>query len=728
MTDREKSLAGIRDSLGMFFSVTNVKGLRVVDALPDRLDGRIREAVLARKRSSWFDDATGEVCVFGPSINGYNRDFWQAQVVKAAVERFGLERLFSNEATRQAVVGSVARAAGMAGSGAGAMDRWMEGVADGSVKAAPDVWDRMSRALCSVFKLDYNQNVMSWAFRSGVRQRSWEAGRRAVSAGDYSAYDARAVQQLEKGLEGSGGASVKDGCFHFGDASDAYVRLGYPKRDISMRTERFLDMMRQHGVDTAVLGGRDWASLAQDPLAVVRSERMRADGTYSYIAVLDTKVRTKDYGNEYVAMVMDDPARQVDGVLRAEAQGRGGFINVSPFLMTEASLRFLLCNKDRWRYMKASDGPDGTSYEYVRRIRSGAAPSPGDSSGSNAQLLTIANIANDFRNPMSSAKFFHAFGYERDPLRDALDRKARYDAEIASLARPVEPREPRAQADKLTVPFPKDLFSDAERERLQKAGIGCARDIVREGLERLREVAGTDRAVNRAADFLVGMNVYVYPDAKVAGVASGPTDDAVRAHFFDSVLGAASAAPECVDVPRRLSGECLTGADAVHLMASEVVKGSRKTGPFWATRDELADLGCTVGKAEPVPVWNGERPVYLYNVARTDFPKRYPDEYTRLSESAASPDDGMRMAGRYFGSILGRLKDVMIQNVDGLRHWMDGSGSDAFRALREGRSPSLEAVVGGEGMKEMHRRGKAMRMYESVKDVNRKVKEKGRKP
>lgn len=728
MNEREKAIAGIEDSLRTFFSVTKVKGIRVVDALPDRLDGSIRQAVLARKRSSWFDEASGRVCVFGPSVNGYNKDFWQAQVLKAAVERFGLENLFTGEATRQAVTDSVARSVGMAGNGAAAMDRWMESVGEGSVRAEPDVWDRMSRALCGVFRFDYNQNVMSWALRSGVRQRSWEAGRKAVSAGDYSSYDAKAVQELERGLAGVSGPSAKDVCLHFGDASDSYVRLGFPKRDITMRTDRFVEMMRRHGVDTAALGGYDWASLAQDPLAVVRSERMRADGTFSYLAVLDAKVRTKDYGNEYVTLVMDDPSRQVNGVLKAESQGRGGFINVSPFLMTESTLRFLLSDKKRWRFMKASDGPDGTSFEYVRRIKSGAAPSPGDSSGSNAQLLTIANIANDFRNPMSSAKFFRAFGYDRDPLRDALDRKARFDAELSGLERPQEESERVSRMDKLTVPFPRDLFSDAERERLQKAGIGCARDIVREGLERLREVAGTDRAVNRAADFLVGMNVYVYPDTEVSAERSVPTDDAVRAHFFDSVLGAAAAAPETVPVPRRLSGECITGADAVHLMASEVMSSSRKTGPFWATKDDLADLGCTVGKAEPVPVWNGEKPEYVYNVARTDFPKRYPDEYARLSESAAKPDGGMEMAGRYFGSILGRLKDVMVQNVDGLRRWMDGSGSEAFQALRDGRSPSLEAVVGGEGMKEMRRKGKVLRMYESVKEVNRKVKGKGRKP
>lgn len=34
---------------------------------------------------------------------------------------------------------------------------------------------------------------------------------------------------------------------------------------------------------------------------------------------------------------------------------------------------------------------------------------------------------------MSSAKFYQAFGYERDPLRDALDRKARISSKCDRL-------------------------------------------------------------------------------------------------------------------------------------------------------------------------------------------------------------------------------------------------------------------------------------------------------
>jgi hypothetical protein len=34
---------------------------------------------------------------------------------------------------------------------------------------------------------------------------------------------------------------------------------------------------------------------------------------------------------------------------------------------------------------------------------------------------------------MSSAKLFHAFGYERDPLRDELDRKARISSKCDRL-------------------------------------------------------------------------------------------------------------------------------------------------------------------------------------------------------------------------------------------------------------------------------------------------------
>ena len=113
-------------------------------------------------------------------------------------------------------------------------------------------------------------------------------------------------------------------------------------------------------------------------------------------------------------------------------------------------------------------------------------------------------------------------------------------------------------------------------------------------------------------------------------------------------------------------------------------------------------------------------------MSATEFPKRYPSEYGQFLDSAKAGCSEDRESGRYFGIILGSLGVAVRENVQGLAAWMDHSTSPAFQALREARGPSLEAVVGDQGIKEMRRRGKALKMYDAVKDANFRAKRMGK--
>ena len=320
------------------------------------------------------------------------------------------------------------------------------------------------------------------------------------------------------------------------------------------------------------------------------------------------------------------------------------------------------------------------------------------------------------------------YGYERDPLRDASERRAALEAESARLDREaVLESGVMPKVGKLDEPFPVSLVDGPARQRLFDGGIRNAGDVIREGFDRVRELAGTDRAVNRIAAWLAGRDIYVYP--KEESVVSGerPTEETVRAHFFDTVLKAGASAGGSLVFPMGLSGDVFTGADAVHLMAAGLTMKTRGC-PVWATGGQLEALGCRTGRAEPVPVMVGDRPEYVYNLSGTEFPKRYPDEYAAFISRAKEDCGENRDAGRYFSIILGSMGVAARQNVEGLMAWMDRSDSPAFGALRSAHGASLESVIGQQGMREMLRRGKTLRMYEAVKDANVRVKSKGQKP
>lgn len=300
-----------------------------------------------------------------------------------------------------------------------------------------------------------------------------------------------------------------------------------------------------------------------------------------------------------------------------------------------------------------------------------------------------------------------------------MDRRAEIIADKEALAKREEAARLKAAVsewsqakgeDKMIIPIPKHVIGEAAYTNLRKEGICDVGDVVRQGFERVREVAGTDKAVNKLAEWMQERNIFVFPKRSVRASEGVPSLEEVRIHMTDTLLRSGKYDSAPVQVPRMLSGEYYTGSDAVHLMAMGTLPRLREC-PIWCDRNELEKYGCSPLKAEPVPVGDSGKRGYVYNLARTEFPQRYPYEYARLVETSRQYSPA---PGTYFDTLLSGIRCVTRDKVDSLADYLNHSSSKAFVDLRNNSAPDLKTVVGEQSVKDMERKGKIRMMNTAV--------------
>ena len=707
-------------SLDTFFSLTRLRGLSCVSSLPDTMGPRERAAILSRKRCSWVNPRTGDACVYTPGVNGYDPAFWQSVVLYAGLEAFGLKDLCSDVAVGDALLVSVNRRTGVPCGSLEELETRMRSLIEAGERDRA-YWTPVALGICSAFGLEADMAHMEWALRNGLKGyfagNGRSAGRAPEEPSRLERVEIRPAAAFPKRLD-------------LGPVCEPLRRLGYPPEGVLMDTIKLTECLKRYGVDIETFGTGDLRERFGDPLMVLRSDRPRSDGTYPYSVVLDKTIDVPGYGKEYLTLSVNPPEKEVSFCMEARSGGKAWHLCPYPLFFTEGALMVRMRKESGCLYLKSGDGTELSKFEMVDRLlkgkKNGAAPFPVETSGSNAQSLnSFANITEKFKNPMSCEEFFGVFGYERDPLRDAAERRASVEADMRRAD-----REASAQAavirvsDSMNTIIPKDVCGKAALDRLEREGIHNAGDVVREGFDRVRELAGTDRALNRIASWLAGLNIFVYPKGGLQEVPDRPDADTVRAHLLDSLLKVASGGGGEVHIPRRLSGTAFTGSDAVHLVAAGACMGRRSFCPVWVTGGELASLGSRPGKAAAVPVNTGDGPEYVYNLAATDFPKRYPEEYRSYLESLRSErPEGLEME-RYLSCFLEQISAGVNQRLQGLVQWMDGCDHGTFASLRAVHGQSLGDILGEDAMKEMRRKGKILRMYDAVSAANERVRSK----
>ena len=698
-------LEGIGRSLSTFFTLSTVKGLNLTMLPPE---GSLRGSVLARKRCSWMKEGDDKVNMYVPNIGSGALDYWQGHVLRAALADRGLAGLFPGGAA--ALLDGLNAVLGDSGVRLGSLELWDSFLAGRSAeKTGPAFWKAVSDAVCVPIGLLRSDLVMR-CIRDAYKDRDRARDHALTAGAETLAAEATVKRPQRMPLDGAG---------------DVMRSLGYPDVRFDVVREKLLHLLLSNGL--SVTEGQVSKGFG-DPLMVVRSSKSWNDGTVPTVVVTDLSVQRGNEGKQYLAFSVAPPGRVAEETADAALSGRDVLpVSAVPFFISDAKLSHTLAEEENWMYMRKS----GVGYDYIENLKKNvAASSPVlNASGLRRRSLAIANIAEKFENPsVSPENVLPAPGIS--PVMEEVSARAEKtaagqpdvpdrekpvpDEKVPSLA-PESPRE--------SFLIPKGVVDDPVRDRLFKAGITTAMAVARAGFDRVREVAGQDRAVNSIADWMAGNGIFVFSRDSLLVPQMKPSEETVLSHFHDCILRSGESVPKEVALPAMLDGTLFTGADAVHVMLSDTGRKASEC-PYWVTEAELLNIGCRPGKALPVPVQCDGDPRLVYNLAETDFPKRYPGHYSSLVEVAGRETREERQAGRYFSIIAGSLGAVKRGRMNCISAWMDGSTSANFERLHAIRRCSLRNVVGEAAMQEMFRKGKVLKMYETVKLANRRVKSK----
>lgn len=711
-------LDGVLQSMDQFFKWSAVKGLDVVDTVPGSFSQSKRQNVYARRNNAWCEQSNGQwsVSVFGPNVSGFDKAYWQGLVLKAALESFGLGGLCPDKGNADLLLRCICTDSNKDYRSMRDLQGQLRALQGQPQKYMSALYP-VAKSIASVF--GFEDRFLLTAVRNGLNSFFYNQSK-TLSTEDRAAAKEKAAEKVD--LETAKYLDLS-GWFSVGVAGEAFKRMGYPAVEMSINGPRLQMMFADAKIDS---GGLDLDELARkiaDPLVVFEAGNPSLNGSRSYVMVTDLEFRSASYGNKFLAFKAAPPKDAVQSCLRAMEERKIWSLNLYPITLSERQVLSQLA-ANNIKYLKPRGDVNSTFFEIGARLdrdkKIGTAPSPVATSGSNAPLLySIANIVNNFRNPISSERFFQLHGYHYDPIVEAMDRRAEIIADKEALAKREEAARLKAAVsewsqakgeDKMIIPIPKHVIGEAAYGNLRKEGICNVGDVVHQGFERVREVAGTDKAVNKLAEWMQERNIFVFPKRSVRASEGVPTLEEVRIHMTDTLLRSGKYDSVPVQVPRRLNGEYYTGSDAIHLMAMGTLPRLREC-PIWCDRNELEKYGCSPLKAEPVPVGDSGERGYVYNLARTEFPQRYPHEYAKLVETGRRYTP---VTGAYFDTLLSGIRCVTRDKVDSLADYLNHSSSKAFVDLRINSAPDLKAVVGEQSVKDMERKGKIRMMNTAV--------------
>lgn len=582
---------------------------------------------------------------------------------------------------------------------------------------------------------------MRYAVLKGISEHRSVALSAARADGVYSLDDKRLGIALGESIRGEYKGRLSGDFLSIGNMGDFLGgRLGYGEKDMMIDLNYFRKYLVSVGVSDEEIVKTGWSSLLMNPLAVLKTPR-RPD---HLIVVVDKHVSGIDgVSPSFISFAIPLPESSKDMK----------FISVSPWRFYDNVLLTCLEHPGNWVYMKPGEG-EGQRYVLVDKLidlvekgmrlegpfkKIGAMTSPVFDSGSRSKLLNIANIASFFEN----TKLFveKESNFVEDGLKEVLPLEKiepeDESVEEAVQEEPVKEASPREESvktesgerldaaassvslqDKMNVRIGCGFFSKSERDALAVAGIRTAGDIMRVGFRGVYEATGKVRTMNKAAHFLENNGIFLVSKSQLESTPSLSREE-VGSHMLEAVL-AYSGKDLPVVKPQRLDGRAFDGGDTLHLVASMALE-KRNACSVWVTERELGELGCGIGKASPVPVTIDGELTRVYNLSSTTFPKMHKEAYQDFVEALSEGAD-CGTVGKYFKSFLWSVSGADMGSYENLVKSFNENTSERVNQLRESRSVSLEDVIGINGIKQMKRVAKSVRMYQELSRVSAGIK------
>lgn len=702
-------VAFLKDRLGV--------DIRLEDDAESLSDARLKERIRSGKANGWTD-AGGTVHLLRRGLR-QDDSYVDSAVFYQAVSHMGLERLLGPAAWRSLCLEMAASGDVLFPKGAGMLEiarsgqEWISLLPD---RHTPS-WDRVTESVARHFGIPSTYALAS-AVSSGESRHRRKAFREAERTGD--------VETLQGALVSTLSGSHPTGFISFGVLSEPYLRLGYPAIPLRESAGHLSGFMSRNG-----LSGEFVDSLVEkvrNPIAVIRGRRGPEGARDSrWLAVTDVETER----GVRLAVVLDSPS-DVMAAFRAGTVDSVGFRGLA--LVDEPTLLNDLFHREdgvsQIRYLRPRDGVDGRSYDMSRvlkrmegrdlcRRKEGAAGTPLVASPMDIsrRLNDVANIVENFRNPMSEQRFVKLYGHSR---QEASVERTGAVQRIAPAQ--VEPERPapvgkpgRTFRERLMTPLWKSGLGETSLKKLHAAGIRNASDVIAMGEDKLREKFGT-RMFNVLSAFILDQGLSFgsgkrYNMVPVASFSAMDAQQQSEVRYKD--LGYAlenvpeSIAAGSLRMPCDAEGIYFSGANAASLVARMSGVERWKGCNVFLDEDQIKDLGISLsGAALP-----------CYMVCYDDTVKPY---YNLADTSLAREPgfgtlrEGCQLASEPVPSYLSCLLPSISGSVAsgearGLYGWLDLTCRNRFRPADFRRRPKplkdLLGVLGRESVRLERKKG-----------------------
>lgn len=692
----------VRMSLEGLFKNTNVKGISYEMSVPDDLRREVRDELLSRKRNSWFDEQTGNVCLYLPNIMDSDLGFLHSSILFSVVEHNGLEGLFKSPEEAVKVFSKALRRE------FDSLSEVEKYISQNRLSGAAQI--SIARELASYLEMEHYEpgakRAVVGALSSYWKLRDADSRR----LGDFSSDDEFIRQRISRYLDDGENSFIVIGYsdVFLGDA----LGFGSEAPVFGMDVRDLVEQLKKSGVSEDVILNTPWASVFNDPLAVVRDPH--GNMPFRYSIILNMPVRG-DFGEQLVSFKVNSP-ESFAAFRKERGFDRGtGHYHLGAFTFSYSKIaRMLSAGKENWLYMRPTKYGN-SQFELVNRIedralKGGTLPAPGfNVSGLRAEFLHIAKIASFFENPKTREEKKKNF----ETLMKQLDRMDAETLESASQrTSTVSERDM-----KLQMRFTEKDLGKGSFAKLNRAGVFTAGDLINIGFDRVFEITESPRAVNKAAAFLYSKGFICVPKEQMQPVSSMPLRGDDGRHFVDCVKAFFNK-DMAVYMPQRLDGSLFQGGDTLHLIAAKALE-KRSALPVWLSASELAAYGCEVGKAMPVPVHGAggsDDLENVYNISETTFPKVHKEEYQLMKEAFSE-----RVISGWESVAAKRLlwdinsDFIESDNMCKVIEHFNSDGVNSLKSLMLSGGLPLSDIVGENTVKQMERKGKSVNMYKALK-------------
>lgn len=695
----------------------------LVDKIPEDVPPYVYKLLQTRAASGWYDAKKDCVCLYSPNLQPRESDI-SSNVAFLYIREKGLIPMMKDgkmDFCRELVKDFYHGADLLSGP---ELEKMAGDYIAGIRPDDMEKWGRVAELASkySGFQADPKMaRTISAGCQSYKKKCDWEAR----MSNDHGSVDKAAKENL-------GNYATERINVSLGRCSDPFLRVGYPETELRIRSGNVRDFLHENGF--LMEDGPNLSELIQNPVAILKGERRAGDEkTPLHIVVTDHF----EPGKGYLTFGIDAP----ESVLAGYGDGNVKVNVRSVRYMSEYALLSSVTkdNGVNIAYLKPGKthgyeissylrGMEGRSFsELGKKGGDGTTPVYNPLSESR-RLRIVANIVENFKNPMASDARRNLFGGIL--FDDNLRKREAVREELKALSqKPVAGYVPKPEISSKSknaraVYYTDKDFSAAAVRKLRKSGIHTAFDIMTYGKERFAADFGS-RAFKSAVEFLDRNNfsfmnhcvIRKIDEADFRGRDLAGRFEVVQKDMYNILSGFnTDNLSKPVHFPRRIDGSYIEGAGAFTLIAKSMELARWRECNVFITRDQAEQAGIQINRTA-VPTYVAERGdvTPYYNLSETSFALERTESFEMLKADALRRTPEVDRYAKTYISLLSGPGDpsFSIEHIDATyaKHYAnrkDMANDGSFVKHLETTIPERLATFFKEGFKQGKAEGISM--------------------